>query len=213
MAPDIGTTRDNSGAMSTRTMGGGSGAAPSVGGNPLYDYLAKALDRKDKLAQSDYAQEMAKRDMRGLGMGESVAKSAPSSMPVTVSGYGRDLSGALSAPSVAGGNRKPEPVTRMRRTRTRSPIPIYGMDANGVTYNDVQETQLPDGTWSGDALYGTLAGNEAAAAKGPIDITKLASMNFSGLGGGSWGKDDPNAQKTGGGYIDSTTGQLRQRTR
>jgi hypothetical protein len=38
-------------------------------------------------------------------------------------------------------------------------------------------------------------------------------MNFSGLGGGSWGKDDPNAQKTGGGYIDSTTGQLRQRTR
>lgn len=67
--------------------------------------------------------------------------------------------------------------TRMRRVRTRSAIPIYGMDEAGVTYNDVQEEQTPDG-WSGDALYGTLAGNEAAARQ------RMASLDRIGAGGG-----------------------------
>lgn len=68
--------------------------------------------------------------------------------------------------------------TRMRRVRTRSAIPIYGMDEAGVTYNDVQEHMLPDGSWSGDALYGTLSGNEAAARQ------RMATIDRIGTGGG-----------------------------
>jgi len=37
------------------------------------------------------------------------------------------------------------------------------LDQHGITYDDVQENQLPDGSWSLDAVYGTLGGNEQAA--------------------------------------------------
>ena len=37
------------------------------------------------------------------------------------------------------------------------------MEGKGLTYDEVPETQLEDGSWSLDAVHGTLAGNEAAA--------------------------------------------------
>ena len=65
--------------------------------------------------------------------------------------------------------------TRMRRVRTRSAVPIFGMDEAGVTYNDVQEHMLPGGGWSGDALYGSLEGNEAAARQRMAVIDRTAA--------------------------------------
>ena len=55
-----------------------------------------------------------------------------------------------------------QPATRMRRVRSRTSIPSM-LDQHGITYDDVQENQLPDGSWSLDAVYGTLGGNEQAA--------------------------------------------------
>jgi len=67
--------------------------------------------------------------------------------------------------------------TRMRRVRTRTAIPAM-QDAQGLTFDDVQEHMLPDGSWSGDALYGTLSGNEAAARQ------RMATIDRIGTGGG-----------------------------
>jgi len=78
--------------------------------------------------------------------------------------------------------KRKEPETRMRRVRNRTVLPVYGMDPAGFTYDDVQETKTSDG-WSGDALYGTLGGNEAAARQRMATIDRRESLG-NGPGGG-----------------------------
>lgn len=72
------------------------------------------------------------------------------------------------------------PATRMRRVQIRTPLPSI-MEAKGLTYDEVPETQLADGSWSLDAVHGTLAGNEAAARQ-KMDILY---RDPGGHGGGS----------------------------
>lgn len=163
MAIDIETSRNN-GAMRTETNGTSSPGGVSY--PTVFGFLAKAIDRKNRLAAMD--------------SGPQRAESGNIQEP-----HGQYVPSLAASPTET--IKKKEPVTRMRRVRARTPLPVYGIDPAGITYNDVQETLLDDGSWSGDALYGTNAGNEAAAMKGPMDITKLVGMNFSGLGGGTWG--------------------------
>lgn len=174
----IDTTRSPSGAMSTTTRAR-EGTSP-YSGMDLGSFLIGASRIKDKRKQIDEESAPAPR------YAESAAPryaEAPAYVP--------QLGAQQSSPNYA--ETRKRPVTRMRRVQRRSAIPVFGMEGNGLTYDDVPETQLADGSWSLDAVHGTLAGNEAAAMKGPNDITKLIGMNFSGLGGGTWGldKNDP----------------------
>lgn len=167
---DIDTTRSSSGALSTATMGVG-GASP-YGGLDLGGFLSKIYEMKNQNKPQQQPQ-----------YSEYASSAAMPSMPT----YTPQLGAQQSSPNYAETQKRP--VTRMRRVQRRSAIPVFGMEGNGLTYDEVPETQLPDGSWSLDAVHGTLAGNEAAAMKGPNDITKLVGMNFSGLGGGTWGLD------------------------
>ena len=162
---EIDTSRDASGALKTSTMGVG-GASPYAGMD-LGRFLTGISGLKDRRQQESAPQ-------RSYSELERPA-------------YTPQLGAQQSSPNYA--ETRKRPVTRMRRVQRRSAIPVFGMEGNGLTYDDVPETQLADGSWSLDAVHGTLAGNEAAAMRGPNDITKLIGMNFSGLGGGTWGLD------------------------
>lgn len=72
---------------------------------------------------------------------------------------------------------KQQPATRMRRVRSRTPIPSM-LDQQGITFDDVPEYQLPDGTWSLDAVHGTLGGNEAAARQHMAVLDRQGTVDY-----------------------------------
>lgn len=164
---EINTTRPAGGGLTTTTMG--PTALPTVAQN-------NPNNSASMVAIADYMKQKSAQQAPRAQMMPAVSQQ-PEYSPQS---WG-------SAPSTNRIEAQKSPVTRMRRVQRRSSIPIYGMEGNGLTYDEVPETMLPDGSWSLDAVHGTLAGNEAAAMNGPNDITRLVGMNFSGLGGGTWG--------------------------
>ena len=163
MALEIKTTRAPGGAMTTHTPG-----APAEGSQ--YGDLFASLIR----------QKMAQRAVPAPSMRMPSAAFDPEPQrPDYVPTMG---SAPMRAPTAM-----PAPVTRMRRVRTRTSLPSM-IDAKGLTYDEVPETQLADGSWSLDAVYGTLAGNEAAARQ---RMDALDSPYGGGGHGGGGGEDRP----------------------
>jgi hypothetical protein len=99
----------------------------------------------------------------------------------------RPSMGASPAQANTGQAAERAPATRMRRVQIRTAIPSP-MEGEGLTYNTVPEYQLPDGSWSRDAEFGTLAGNEAAARQ------RMASIDRDQGGADGPVADDPRMQ-------------------
>ncbi len=165
MTQELTTTRDAGGAIKTTTPG-----APSAGYGALFDALIR-----QKMAQQAYqrAQAQAPVPMAQRGYQEP---SRPTYQPT--------LGQAPISPAP-----QKAPATRMRRVQIRTAIPSI-MEGEGLTYNTVPETQLADGSWSLDAVHGTLDGNEAAARQRMATIDRREN-----IGGGS--VEDARPYKTG----------------
>lgn len=163
---EINTTRNPGGGVSTSTMGpeilaGPSAPNPSVGNSKLNDYLDWMMQEKKK---QYYAPPPSNQG----------ASATIEQMP-QVSRQTRPAQVQQKAPARA---------TRMRRVRRlNSAIPI-GMDAAGITYDDMSEYQLPDGSWSLDAVHGTNEGNEDAVreinTQRNLNPTSILPLNMSG---------------------------------
>ena len=137
----LSTTRADSGALTTTTPG-------RPGGGGLDPLLAAVLQRR-----------MAATPRPGAGLVGGRAPEIPSAPAYRPTMGAAGSGGGGSAPA-------PARVTRQRLLRGIQDPTSVDAWAGSKALNPgttIQEYQLPDGSWSGDAQYGTLAGNEQAA--------------------------------------------------
>lgn len=165
---DIATTRNSAGDMKTTTSG------PALAGGGLNELFATLIRQK-----------MAQQAVPAPSMRMPSAAFAPE--PQRPEPQRPDYVPTMGSAPMRAPTAMPAPVTRMRRVRTRTSLPSM-IDAKGLTYDEVPETQLADGSWSLDAVHGTLAGNEAAARQ---RMDALDSPYGGGGHGGGGGEDRP----------------------
>ena len=144
--PNITTTGGGNKPMVTTTDGGQT-ASPYAGMN-IGDFLGKALAARQSMA---------------------APQRAPQRMPIQPMERIRPMQapqlGQASVPDSLERIQSKPINTRMRRVQKQMSIPSLGLSGKGLTWDEHEEKQLADGSWSLDAMYGTLAGNEEAARK------------------------------------------------
>lgn len=167
MALEIKTTLGADGAMATHTPG-------AAGyGNPYGDLFASLIRQKMANQSAKAAPAMSQAPEVAYRQPERQAPPPPT---------------MGQAPIMAPPPRR-APATRMRRVQIRSPLSLTPMEGKGLTYDEVPETQLEDGSWSLDAVHGTLGGNEAAARQ----KMEILYRDPGGHGGGDDGRRRTNA--------------------
>lgn len=149
MALELETTRAPGGAMTTKTPG-----VPSTGYGDLFKTLIDARANRPRTP-------VMPRQAAPLYQRQTAPRAAAPRMEAPQPEYVPTMGTQQSSPV--------QPVQRVSRMRklqgTQDPNAVSAW-AGSKQMNPgtmVEEYQLPDGSWSLDAVYGTLAGNEAAA--------------------------------------------------
>lgn len=144
---DFNTTRAENGNLTTSTPGH-SGSA----GDDFSQIIGQILQKRQPQQQ---------------GFQRQTARAPQQQQTYQSPMYAPQMGAQQSAPVQP----KQAPVTRTRRVRKRTVLPAI-FDQAGNTYDDMTETQLPDGSWSLDAVHGTLANQEEMARAHQQEVYK-----------------------------------------
>lgn len=129
-------------------------------------------------------------DLINALMGRRAAASSPAPGMVnrgrrpSGGGFAPSYTPSMGAAQAAAPTSKAKAITRMRKLMgTQDPNAVSAW-AGSKALNPgtmVQEEMLPDGSWSLDAVYGSLAGNEAAARAHQENVYRIGGGASAGL--------------------------------